>query len=321
MNQKQLQYAVLLSQCANVTEAAAKLAISQPALSKQILSLERELGVSLFDRSGQPLSLTPAGEEFVSRAKEILLCQDALASVMEAYRKEEVGRLSIGISPFRASYDLAGVIASLRTRFPQLQVVLCEENSTRLQAMAADGETDLTVMNLPVDEAKLEVLPLHPEPVVLAVPERLLSLLPAAVVACGRSGELRPEDVRQMPMVVLGKTQELRRLFDGLFSTAAHPPIAAQVVGIASAWNLVEGGVGAALIPQDFAKTKMPSPKVRLFSIRGAVALRRPAIVYRKGVPLSRYAKAAVELILEKDAKSIGNALYRIRKKLADRSF
>lgn len=299
MNQKQMQYAVLLSQCANITEAAAKLSISQPALSKQILSLERELGVSLFDRSTQPLSLTAAGEEFVSRAKDILLCQDALAGVMESYRKEEAGRLSIGISPFRASYDLSGVIASLRARFPQLQVVLCEENSTRLQAMAAEGETDVTVMNLPVDEAKLEVLPLRPEPVVLAVPEGLLPLLPEAVA---ESGELSPEDAGALPMVVLGKTQELRRLFDGLFYTSAPPPIAAQVVGIASAWNLVEGGVGAALIPLNFAKTKRASQTVRLFSLRGNFALRRPAVVYRKGVPLSRYAKAAVELILQEDA-------------------
>ena len=62
MNSRQLHYAILLSQIRNFSQVAEKLDITQPALSKQILNLENELGVKLFDRNTIPLTLTPAGE-------------------------------------------------------------------------------------------------------------------------------------------------------------------------------------------------------------------------------------------------------------------
>ena len=72
MNAKQLQYVIALSQARSFSEVAEQLNISQPALSKQVIGLEQELGVRLFDRSTTPLSLTPAGEHFVREAKDLL---------------------------------------------------------------------------------------------------------------------------------------------------------------------------------------------------------------------------------------------------------
>ena len=65
LNSRQLHYAVLLSQIRNFSQVADMLHITQPALSKQILSLESELDLKLFDRTTNPISLTPAGEYFV----------------------------------------------------------------------------------------------------------------------------------------------------------------------------------------------------------------------------------------------------------------
>ena len=60
MNTRQMQYAVLLSEIRNFSQVADKLKISQPALSKQIINLENEVGVKLFDRDNSPIALTPA---------------------------------------------------------------------------------------------------------------------------------------------------------------------------------------------------------------------------------------------------------------------
>ena len=68
MNLRQLQYAVALSRTLNISQTAENLKITQPALSKQILSLEKELGLALFDRSTTPLKLTQAGENFIKFA-------------------------------------------------------------------------------------------------------------------------------------------------------------------------------------------------------------------------------------------------------------
>jgi len=72
MNSRQLQYAIKLSEVRNFSQVAEQLNISQPALSKQILSLEQELGVKLFDRNTSPLTLTPAGDIFIEEAKNYL---------------------------------------------------------------------------------------------------------------------------------------------------------------------------------------------------------------------------------------------------------
>ena len=76
MNYRQLQYAIALSETRNFSQVADKLKISQPALSKQILSLENDLGVKLFDRSTVPLTVTPAGEHLIREAKELLYRED-----------------------------------------------------------------------------------------------------------------------------------------------------------------------------------------------------------------------------------------------------
>ena len=127
MNSRQLQYAVVLSQVLNISQAAEKLHITQPALSKQILSLEKELNVVLFDRSTTPLTLTRAGECFVAEATDILFREERLRRSMEDFKAGDKGRLTIGISPFRAGYFVSDTIRQLHQEFRGLQVVLKEE--------------------------------------------------------------------------------------------------------------------------------------------------------------------------------------------------
>ena len=72
MNRKQLQYVIELSEDLNFSVVAERLGITQPALSKQVLALEKELDVKLFDRNNIPMTLTAAGEYFISEAKKLI---------------------------------------------------------------------------------------------------------------------------------------------------------------------------------------------------------------------------------------------------------
>ena len=118
MNTKQIQYAVELSLDLNFSQTADRLGISQPALSKQILALEKELEVRLFDRATVPMTLTAAGEHFIRRARELLYQEDQLLRSMDAYKSGESGRLVIGISPFRSQYLIPSVVQAVRRRLP-----------------------------------------------------------------------------------------------------------------------------------------------------------------------------------------------------------
>ena len=178
MNIKQIQYALALSETPNFSQVAEILGISQPALSKQIQYLEKDLGVKLFDRNHIPLTLTPAGEYFIQNARELVYKEDQMRKVLEQFRSGENGRLVIGITPFRSLYLMPELVKKLRSRYPGVRVSLREMNSAQLHKEAAEGKFDFAIVNLPVDTALLDVTPLEPDTLVLAVPDHLAKQLP-----------------------------------------------------------------------------------------------------------------------------------------------
>ena len=296
LNSRQLSYAVLLSQKRNFSQVAEELHITQPALSKQILALESELGVTLFDRSTTPLSLTPAGEFFIRKAEDLLYKEDQLVRSMEHFRSGDAGQLIIGITPFRSSYLIAEVMKKVRDKFPGIQITLREAGSNILRKEVSEGKYDFAVVNLPVNDSLLEVQALEADKLVLAVPQEQAHLL-------GEKAEEKEIDFRscrKLPFVVVGKSQEMRRLFESLCASAdIEPTIAAEVVGLNTAWAAAFAGVGATLLPKQFVLQQNLQQNLRLYNIKNAVYTRQPAVVSRRGQYLSSAAKYAMELLLE----------------------
>lgn len=299
MNAKQLQYVIELSKTRNFSQAAQVLQVSQPALSKQILALEKELGVKLFDRETNPLTLTPAGEVFVREARELVYKQEQLSRSMERYRTGQEGRLVIGVSPFRSLYLLPEVLKKVKDRFPGIQIDLHEYASNILRREAAEGKYDFALVNLPVDESVLEATAIEPDTLVLAVPKAMLPLLPT--VPEGELPQLRLADCKKLPFVVVSQSQELRRLFNRLCALGdVHPDIAMEVVGVTTAWAMTRAGIGATLLPLQFVKNEVFDIDVALFTIADNIYIRQPAIVMRRGQQISECAQYAIDLLTGK---------------------
>lgn len=296
MNSRQLQYAVRLSETLNFSQVAEQLNISQPALSKQILTLEQELGVRLFDRSSSPMTLTPAGEHFIREARELLYREDQLLRTMDRYKSGEAGRLVIGISPFRSLYLIPGIVKKLRSAYPGIQICLHETGSETLRKEAAEGKYDFAIVNLPVDEAVLEVVPLEPDRLILAVPNALLDRLP--VKPQGPITQIGLQDCRALPFITVGPNQEMRRLFDRMCTRANFTPqVVMEVVGVTTAWAMTQAGLGATLLPMQFLNNEFFDKDITLFSLTGSSHTRQPAVVYRRGQFLSEYASCAIDLL------------------------
>ena len=300
MNSKQLQYFLELSQILNFSQVAENLNISQPALSKQILSLEEELGVKLFDRSTTPLTLTQAGECFLTEAKEFLVKEDRLKHCVDDFKSDDKGRLIIGISPFRCAYMIPDVVKNLRNRFPGLQIILKEAGTAQLHKGANEGQFDFAVVNLPVDNLLLDTVLLNPEKLVLAVPKSFNNL------PSKNGGEGFPavnlNDCGDIPFIVLSKQQELRQAFDRIcLAENFRPEICAEVVGIITAWALVREGVGAAIMPLSFVQNNLNCEEVAFYSLSNNAPVRQPAVIYPKGRKLSRYAEYAIELLQKRN--------------------
>ena len=296
MNSRQLQYAIELSKLCNFSQVAKKLNISQPALSKQILSLENELGIKLFDRNSIPMTVTPAGQHFIQEAQELLYREDQLLRSIERFKSGEAGQLTIGVTPFRSAYLIPEMVKEFHKVYPNIQVKLHEVGSNILRKDATEGKYDFAVVNLPVDDSVLEVFPLEKDKLVLAVPTNLMHLLPETADC----GEIDLKGCKELPFVMVGQTQEMRRLFNKLCAAANfHPNIVAEVVSLTTAWSMTCAGVGATILPHQFVKRNPAKDRITVISISSDSNIRQPAIITKKGQYISEPARYAMELLIK----------------------
>ncbi len=300
MNIKQIKYVLALSETLNFSQVAEQLGISQPSLSKQIQHIEKELDVKLFDRNHSPLTLTPAGEYFVRNARELVYKEEQLCKALGQFRSGESGRLVIGITPFRSLYLMPELVKKIRSKYPGVNVSLQEVNSAQLRKEAAEGKYDLAIVNLPVDTSLLDVTPLEPDTLVLAVHSSMVGKLPLA--AEGEFPTVDFQQVKDLPFVVLGPGQELRQLFDGLCTaTDVYPQIAAEVMGVTSAWAMARAGVGVALLPLQFVHSQNFDNNLSLYVVKNSMYSRQPVIVTRRGQVRTPYADYAIRLLAEQE--------------------
>ncbi|MPQ97412.1 LysR family transcriptional regulator [Modestobacter sp. I12A-02628] len=150
--------------------AAARLHMTQPPLSQQVRSLERELGTRLFERSSRRVALTAAGEALLAPARRILDEEAVASRVVDAARVGQVGRVRIGF----AGTTAYGVLPTLRRRvareFPGIEMVLHSQVYSEAAAgLVQDGELEFGFVSLPVRPA-LDWLPLTVERLVCALP-------------------------------------------------------------------------------------------------------------------------------------------------------
>ena len=143
------------------------------------------------------------------------------------------------------------------------------------------------------------MIPLEPDTLVLAVHNSMVEKLP---VNCdGKYPEVDFSQIQELPFVVLSPHQELRKLFDKLCAAADfHPVIAAEVMGVTSAWSMVQAGVGATLLPLQFVHNQHFDNNLSLYTIKNSIYSRQPVIVTRRGQFRSPYADFAIRLLTER---------------------
>jgi DNA-binding transcriptional LysR family regulator len=296
MNARQWKYAVVLSKTRNFSQTADQLGVSQPTLSKQIIALETELGLKLFDRTKNPLELTPAGEFFVAKAQEMLYAEEQLQKTLEQFKAEENGQLVIGVTPFRSMTMMPSLVTKIKARYPGVKVILHEVNAMQLHKDAVEGICDFSILNLPVDDPLLETVPLGPDTLVLAVPNPLVPRLEN--VPAAPSAPIDLKQAKDLPFITLRQGQEMRQLLDRLcISNGFYPNIAVEVTGITTAWAMASAGIGAVLLPLQFVQMQNFDSNLTLFSLARTAYTRQPAIVTRRGQYVSRYAAFAMDLL------------------------
>jgi LysR family hydrogen peroxide-inducible transcriptional activator len=159
----QLRYFCAVAETGSFTRAAEREQVAQPSLSQQIIKLEEELGVRLFDRLGRTVRLTDLGQIFLPRARVILNELKAAKEEVTDKQFSPSGPVSVGVIPTVAPYFLPSRIGSFCRKYPQASITVFEDVTARLMDRLRAGLIDLAVMALPTRGHDLECFPLRTE--------------------------------------------------------------------------------------------------------------------------------------------------------------
>ena len=155
MNMKQALYFKTIAKYGTITAAAKQLYISQPSLSQTLRQIEDEVGTPLFDRSTSPFHLTYAGERYLKAVEAMLDIETRLKEEIESIRRDDGGRLRLGISVTRAMQVLPDVIPIFTKAYPNVTIELTEAASASLEGLLQKGQIDLALAALEANEANI----------------------------------------------------------------------------------------------------------------------------------------------------------------------
>mgnify|MGYP000004579774 FL=1 len=285
MDIRTLRYFVEVVRQQSFTRAAEKLFVTQPTISKMLKNLEDELNCTLLIRDGRRLLLTETGRVVFERGQAILGEFHQLESELSDINHLHKGVLRLGIPPM-VGMLMAEPISRFRQRYAGIELKISEFGGLTVQQAVSNGELDLAMTALPVDEASgLTTLSLFSHPLCVLTPrtaqwEGLRSLSPQALAA--------------HPLVIYNEdfalSQQLMRLF-------AQHEVKPRIAVRSGQWDflaaMVQAGIGIAILPEPICQRLDPQSFCWMplqSDLRWELGM-----IWREGVYMSHSARAWLE--------------------------
>lgn len=218
MKLQQLRYIVeVVNHNLNVSSTAEGLYTSQPGISKQVRLLEEELGIQIFTRSGKHLSqVTPAGQQIVHIAREVLAKVDAIKAVAGEHTKPDQGSLYLATTHTQARYVLPAVIQGFIKRYPQVSLHMHQGSPMQIAQAVCRGSADFAIAT--------EALHLYNELLMLPCYQWNRSVIMLADHPLASDESLTIEKLAQYPLVTYTFGFTGRSSLDAAFSKAGLTP-------------------------------------------------------------------------------------------------
>lgn len=169
MDIRQLHYFLEVARQKNMTKAAEILHVSQPALSKMVKGLEEELGMTLIVRTNKSSEVTDAGRIVMDYAQKMMSLLDEMSTTLSDMTNLQRGSIQIGIPPIAGSLFFPKVLAEFHEAFSNIKINITEYAAPRLTKKVLEGEIELGIAVLPIDESDFEIYPIVSEEMKLLV--------------------------------------------------------------------------------------------------------------------------------------------------------
>ena len=263
---------------------------TQPAISAQVRQLEQEMNTTLFERLGTRIALTQAGKIFVDYAQQILeLRRQAQDSINELERQPR-GELVIAANEATCIYVLPHVFSGFKKEFPNVQLLVDRSYGSHVVDAVTDNLADFGIVQLPIQEKRLQVVQIHTDEIKLLVP---------AGHPLGQLESATPRDLIGH-LILLPKSGTTRaRLNAWLEPVEDEIQVSMELDSTEMLKRFSLAGMGVSFMAASHFEEEEKSGRMHAVSLAPDPLVRRLGLVYRKDKALSKAALGFINVVME----------------------
>lgn len=304
MTLTELRYIVAVARERHFGRAATACFVSQSTLSIGVRKLEDELGISLFERARNEVTLTARGELIVEQAHRVLEEVDVINQLAESEKGPLVGSLRLGAIHTIGPYIFPGLIPKLLEQAPEMPLIVQENFTANLTTLLKQGQLDVIIISYPYDEPGVVTLPLYDEPFVVVIP----SAHPWAEKKTISRETLPEENIMLLGAGNCFRDQVLEFCPDCLQASQKDIGLQQTLEGssLETIRHMVMSGIGISVFPATAAGAHEYSH--RLLAVRrlaGKQPSRRVGLAWRKSFPRAQAIDTLTHSIKQLDLTSV----------------
>ena len=292
---RQLKVFEVVARRLSYRRAAEELFLTQPAVSMQVKSLEKQLGVALFEQLGKRVHLTGAGQEVLAYARTVTQQLDELEAVLNHMKGLSGGRLRISVAT-TANYFIPTLLGTFSRRYPDVTVSLDVTNRETLLEQLTENTVDLVIMGQPPAGLDVEAQTFMENPLVIVAP-------PDHPLA--RQAKIPLARLQDEVFLVREPGSGTRIAMERFFAERdMHLKTGMEMGSNEAIKQSVQAGLGLGLLSRATIEQELALKRLAVLDVAGFPIMRHWYIVHRRGKRLSPVAQAFKEFLL-KDAMTL----------------
>lgn len=296
----QLEALCMVARTGSVTRAAAKLGVSQPAVSQQLAALQQSLGLTLVEMRGNRPRLTDAGTFVAERAVAIGDAVDALEHEARAYADAERGELHLAATLTVGSYVLPQLLATFKTLHPYVQPRVIVVNTAIAGKSVCSGQVSLGLVEGTIENETCVSIPFARDRLMLAVPAHGHRL--------SRRSSVRAEDLRDEPFISREQGSGTRDFgYELLLARGIRPKLVMELPSGEAILRTVESGLGVSILSERVLDRALTLGTVRALPIEDVDMERDFSLVHLKNRTLAPLVASFAAHVLAQSAETLAS--------------
>ena len=289
LNLQALRSFVAVVEARGFSRAAAVLNLSQPAISKSVAALEREVGMPLLERRSDGVRCTGAGQVMFDRAIELFAVERAAEEELRAYLGLQRGILRIGASTTIATYVLPSELAKFHSTYPGVTLRVASTNTRAVARQLLQRRIDVALVEGPVEHPRIEVVPWRTDALVVIAP---------ANHVLARKKNVGSARIATEPFIVREPGSGTRVEGDRALAERGIVPEIALTLGSTEAIKqAVMAGLGLAVVSQSAVSEHLAAGTLSVVDVRNWNVRRELTLLRLRGRVPSAAAKRFEEMI------------------------